>query len=140
MSFEIDDDITAALQAIGVKAQSAENKAVRKTAPVVAGAIQAATPYENKSDRSWKAQREMDKKSGKKSVFKHMRDGVVYSGIDAFGHINIGWDKDTYWRVHFVELGTVNQRANPFISRGIAAVTDTYQTMIANELRGELKL
>ena len=52
----------------------------------------------------------MDKKTGKKTTFKHMKDDIQVSGVDQYGHVNVGFGEDTYWRVHFVELGTVNQK------------------------------
>ncbi|GKT04463.1 HK97-gp10 family putative phage morphogenesis protein [Furfurilactobacillus entadae] len=140
MSFEIDDNIMVALQDVGVKYDLIERKAVKAASIPVADGLQSRTPYESTSDRSWKAQRDYDKATGHKTKFKHMRDDVVVSGFDQFGHINIGWGKDTYWRVHFVELGTVNMPANPFISAAIAELQDAYVGTLEAELRKGLKL
>lgn len=102
--------------------------------------LQANTPYENRSDRSWKAQREQDRLHNTHTQFKHLRDDIVYSGVDQFGHIKIGFGKDTYWRAHFVELGTIYQPARPFISTTIDETREGYQEVVANELRKELGL
>lgn len=140
MSFTIDDNITVELQKIGNKAERITNKAVRESAPIFAEELKAQTPYENVSDRSWKAQRKMDKITGKKSTFKHMKDDIQVSGVDQFGHVNVGFGEDTYWRVHFVELGTVNQKANPFIERAIDASREEYESKISSVIRSELGL
>lgn len=140
MSFTIDDNITVELQKIGNKAKRITNKAVRESAPIFSEELKAQTPYENVSDRSWKAQRKMDKITGKKSTFKHMKDDIQVSGVDQFGHVNVGFGEDTYWRVHFVELGTVNQKANPFIERAINASREEYESKISSVIRSELGL
>lgn len=140
MSFTIDDNITVELQKIGNKAKRITNKAVRESAPIFSEELKAQTPYENVSDRSWKAQRKMDKITGKKSTFKHMKDDIQVSGVDQFGHVNVGFGEDTYWRVHFVELGTVNQKANPFIERAISASREEYESKISSVIRSELGL
>lgn len=140
MSFTIDDNITVELQKIGNKAKRTTNKAVRESAPIFAEELKAQTPYENVSDRSWKAQRKMDKITGKKSTFKHMKDDIQVSGVDQFGHVNVGFGEDTYWRVHFVELGTVNQKANPFIERAINSSREEYESKISSVIRSELGL
>lgn len=140
MSFTIDDNITVELQKIGNKAKRITNKAVRESAPIFAEELKAQTPYENVSDRSWKAQRKMDKITGKKSTFKHMKDDIQVSGVDQFGHVNVGFGEDTYWRVHFVELGTVNQKANPFIERAINSSREEYESKISSVIRSELGL
>lgn len=140
MSFTIDDNITVELQKIGNKAKRITNKAVRESAPIFAEELKSQTPYENVSDRSWKAQRKMDKITGKKSTFKHMKDDIQVSGVDQFGHVNVGFGEDTYWRVHFVELGTVNQKANPFIERAIDASREEYESKISSVIRSELGL
>lgn len=138
--FDIDESITAALQEFGVKAKRIQNKALRGAAPIVASAIEAKAPYETTSDRSWKAQREMDKLKGKKTEFKHLKDDVVVSGIDQFGHINIGFGSDNYWRVHFVELGTVNFPAKPFISPAMEDSKESFMQTLQNNLREGLNL
>ena len=140
MSFTIDDNITVELQKIGNKAKRITNKAVRESAPIFAEELKAQTPYENVSDRSWKAQRKMDKITGKKSTFKHMKDDIQVSGVDQFGHVNVGFGEDTYWRVHFVVLGTVNQKANPFIERAINYSREEYESKISSVIRSELGL
>lgn len=140
MSFSIDDNITEELQKLSSKAQRISNKAVRESAPIFVDELKAQTPYENISDRSWKAQRQMDKKTGKKTSFKHMKDDIQVSGIDQYGHVNVGFGEDTYWRVHFVELGTVNQKANPFIERAIDSSRGEYESKISSVIRSELGL
>lgn len=140
MSFSIDDNITSELQKLGNKAKRISNKAVKESAPIFAEELKAKTPYENVSDRSWKAQRQMDKKTGKKTTFKHMKDDIQLSGIDQYGHVNVGFGEDTYWRVHFIELGTVNQKPNPFIERTVEETKDDYLNKMSSIIRSELGL
>lgn len=140
MSFTIEDNIVEGLRELGTKATRVQNKATRTGSQVFAEALKHNTPYEDRSDRSWKGQREMDRIKGTKSVFKHMREDIQVSGIDQFGHINVGFGKDTYWRVHFVELGTPNYAPNPFISKTVSETQSVYQTTVATILKKELGL
>ncbi|RHW46084.1 head-tail adaptor protein [Bombilactobacillus bombi] len=140
MSYSIDENVTEALQSLGNKSKRITNKALRAGRDYVAEQLQANTPYENRSDRSWKAQREQDKINHTHTTFKHLRDDIVYSGIDQFGHVKIGFGKDTYWRAHFVELGTIYQPARPFISTTIDSTREGYKDIITNELRKGLGL
>lgn len=139
-SFSIDENITVELKKLGEKGSRISRKAVRKAIPIFEEALKKNTPYENVSDRSWKAQRQMDKKTGKKTTFKHMKDDIQVSGVDQYGHVNVGFGEDTYWRVHFVELGTVNQKANPFIERAIDSSREEYESKISSVIRSELGL
>ena len=82
----------------------------------------------------------MDKKTGKKTTFKHMKDDIQLSGIDQYGHVNVGFGEDTYWRVHFIELGTVNQKPNPFIERTVEETKDDYLDKMSSIIRSELGL
>lgn len=140
MSFTIDDNITVELKRLGEKGSRISRKAVRKAVPVFEEALRKNTPYETVSDRSWKAQRKMDKITGKKSTFKHMKDDIQVSGVDQFGHVNVGFGKDTYWRVHFVELGTLNQKPNPFIERTVEETKSDYLDKTSSIIRSELGL
>lgn len=140
MSYSINENITEAIQALGSRSKRVTNKGLRAGRDYIVEQLQANTPYENRSDRSWKAQREQDRLHNTHTQFKHLRDDIVYSGVDQFGHIKIGFGKDTYWRAHFVELGTIYQPARPFISTTIDETREGYQEVVANELRKELGL
>lgn len=139
-SFSIDENITVELKKLGEKGSRISRKAVRKAIPIFEEALKKNTPYENVSDRSWKAQRQMDKKTGKKTTFKHMKDDIQVSGVDQYGHVNVGFGEDTYWRVHFIELGTVNQKPNPFIERTVEETKDDYLNKMSSIIRSELGL
>lgn len=140
MSFEMDDDIEQGLVSLGEKARRLENKAVREGARVFAEDLKKNTPYETASDRSWKAQRDMDKLNGRTSVFKHLRDDIQVSGIDHVGHVNVGFGKDTYWRAHFVEMGTINQRPQGFIQRTIVESDENVNQAMSDVLKKGLGL
>jgi len=138
MSFSLNEDVTSKLSALGNKGKIIRNKSLRAGRDLVIEKLEANTPYENQSDRSWKGQREMDKITGHKTTFKHMKDDIVYSGVDQTGAVKIGFGKDTYWRVHFVELGTINQPARPFISDTLSDSRDGYKSLIEKTVREEL--
>lgn len=140
MSFSIDDNVTSKLAGMSNKGNSIRNKALRAGKDIVVDNLEANTPYENSSDRSWKGQREMDKIKGHKTIFKHMRDDIVYSGVDQKGGLKVGFGKDTYWRVHFVELGTMNISANPFIERTLKSSESAYKSVVEDTVRKELDL
>lgn len=138
----ITDTVTDALKKMGVEGDKIAKKAIQKSAPIVYDAIKAEAPYENKSDRSWKAQREMDKMKGKKTVFKHLKDDMVLTKPTVTGEVNIGWAEDTYWRVHFVELGTVHQKSSKihFIENTVAKEELAYLNAVEMNLRSGLGL
>ena len=140
MSFSIDDNITSKLACLSNKGNSIRNKALRAGKDIVVDNLEANTPYENSSDRSWKGQREMDKIKGHKTIFNHMKDDIVYSGVNQKGGLKVGFGKDTYWRVHFVELGTMNMSANPFIERTLKSSESAYKSAVEDTVRKELDL
>ncbi|WP_125711765.1 HK97-gp10 family putative phage morphogenesis protein [Companilactobacillus kedongensis] len=140
MSFNISDDVTSKLSSLGNKGNTIRNKSLRAGRDIVVNNLENNTPYENSSDRSWKGQREMDKVSGHKTVFKHMKDDIVYSGVDSQGAVKVGFGKDTFWRVHFVELGTIHQAANPFIESTLKDSESEYKQVIEETARNELGL
>jgi len=140
MSFSLDEDVTSNLSSLGQKGKLIRNKALRNGREVVVQNLEQNTPYENQSDRSWKAQREMDKRTGHKTTFKHLKDDIVYSGVNQTGAIQVGFGKDTYWRAHFVELGTINQAPQPFISNTLNQSEGEYKDALEKTIREELGL
>lgn len=140
MSFSLNEDITSSLSSLGRKGTTVRNKALRAGRDLVVKRLEENTPYENQSDRSWKAQREMDKRTGHKKTFKHLKDDIVYSGVDQTGAVKIGFGKDTYWRAHFVELGTINQAPKPFISTALQQSEEDYKNTLEKTVRKELGL
>lgn len=140
MSFSLNEDITSSLSSLGRKGTTVRNKALRAGRDLVVKRLEENTPYENQSDRSWKAQREMDKRIGHKTTFKHLKDDIVYSGVDQTGAVKIGFGKDTYWRAHFVELGTINQAPKPFISTALQQSEEDYKNTLEKTVRKELGL
>lgn len=140
MSFSLNEDVTSNLSALGQKGTKIRNKALRAGQEVVVHNLEANTPYENQSDRSWKAQREMDKRTGHKTTFKHLKDDIVYSGVNQTGATQVGFGKDTYWRVHFVQLGTINQPPQPFISNTLNQSEEEYKDVVEKVVREELNL
>jgi HK97 gp10 family phage protein len=140
VSFSLDENITSNLSSLGRKGKTIRNKALRAGRDVVVDNLEKNTPYENQSDRSWKAQREMDKRTGHKTTFKHLKDDIVYSNVDTTGAVKVGFGEDTYWRVHFVELGTINQAPKPFISNTLTQSEEAYKNTLEKTVREELGL
>lgn len=70
----------------------------------------------------------------------HMRDDIRISKIDANGEIFIGFGKETSWRVHFVEIGTIKQKPQAFMQRTEREMKNTIKNIIEKEIKKGLGL
>jgi len=115
--------------------------AEKAAAAFVAESLQRNTPYEDEnSTRSWHAQRQMDKKTGKTTVFKHLRDDVTV-GREKDGTYQVGFGHDTYWRAHFPEFGTaMNYKPNPFIEKTMDETKEGVRLIMEAAIRKGLGL
>ncbi|MFC0188233.1 HK97-gp10 family putative phage morphogenesis protein [Fictibacillus aquaticus] len=72
------------------------------------------------------AQRELVNRSGKDQ--DHIQDNIRVSGptesSDGEKFVSIGPNKKVAWRAHFLEYGTVNMPAYPFIEKGADVAGD----------------
>lgn len=68
---------------------------------------------------------------------KHMKDDIKISRVDQNGEIMVGFGKETYWRAHFVEMGTIKQRPQGFIQRTEEEMrNEVFDIMVAEFRRG----
>lgn len=109
-------------------------------AVIVAEKLKENTPYENRSDRKWKAQRQVEGQTGVSQDFKHMRDDIVLSGPNELGDIEVKFGKETAWRSKFVNDGTIKQQPQHFAEKTIAEthedVRQAMQGIINEEVNG----
>lgn len=141
MSVEVDmTGLDAQLRKVAYRTKSGGVKATLAGAMIVKEALKVNTPYENESDRKWKAQRQIEAKTGESHEFKHMRDDIVISKPDKLGEVTVGYGKDTAWRSHFVNDGTIHQPPQHFAEKTVAEtremVTATMQRVINTEVAG----
>ncbi|WZX99672.1 HK97-gp10 family putative phage morphogenesis protein [Bacillus sp. FSL W7-1360] len=99
MSVEVrgGDKIDRHLRQLAAREKRVRNKALRAAAVAVADRLEKNTPED------------------KKSRGKHLKDDVKISGVKQDGSVVIGYGKDTYWRAHFVEMGTIKMNPQHFI-------------------------
>lgn len=72
----------------------------------------------------------------------HLQDNIVVSGVkrkDGVKYVEIGPNKRVSWRAHFVEFGTSQQQAEPYIEPGFLAKKDDALQILADELRKGLR-
>jgi len=141
MSVEIDTSgLDRQLRELAYKTKTGGKKATKAGAVIVAAALKVNTPYEDKSDRKWKQQRQYDAQNGQSREFKHLRDDIVISPPDALGDIEVKFGKDTAWRSHFVNDGTIHQAPQHFVEKTVEetriAVKETMERAILKEING----
>ncbi|WP_301170434.1 MULTISPECIES: HK97-gp10 family putative phage morphogenesis protein [Brevibacillus] len=76
------------------------------------------------------------------SYDRHTRDNITVSGIrrkDGLKYVLIGPNKKVSWRAHFIEFGTSNQSAQPFIEPAFREKKDEALQILAEELRKGLR-
>ena len=109
MSVEVDTGgIDDKLKNMVRQSEKVNRKVVQAAAKYVAERLEENTPYEDESKyRSWNEQFKFENENGQDhKEFKHMKEDVHVS-VGQDGEATIGYGHDTYWRVHFVETGTM---------------------------------
>lgn len=133
--------IEIGLRRLAGQSQKVLKQSVTVGAEEVAAELRKNTPYfDGKSDRSWRAQRQLDRISGVSQQFPHLKDDVLIGPVDQFGNAPIGFGKDTYWRVHFVENGTINQSPQNFMERTTHETRQSFIVTVEREIRKGLNL
>ncbi|AMW98451.1 HK97-gp10 family putative phage morphogenesis protein [Rummeliibacillus stabekisii] len=130
--------VEAGLRKLAGQNKRVLNKAVRKASEVVVKSLEENTPLarEKSRDGSWKAQRQYENANSlKRTKYSHLRDDIVTSNVNQEGRMQVGFSKDTYWRAHFPEMGTINQKPQGFMEK----TTHESQDEFFNELSKELK-
>ncbi|MGG1481461.1 HK97-gp10 family putative phage morphogenesis protein [Bacillus smithii] len=124
MSVEIDtSSIDQALKRMVAQEKKVRNAGLKKAAQSVAQRLEENTPIENESD-----------------VEKHMKGDIAISGVDQNGEIFVGYGKDTFWRAHFVEMGTIKQKPQGFIQRTEEEMRNEVINIMAEEFKRGLGL
>jgi len=124
MGVEIDtSSIDKALKQMAGKEKRVRNRALKQGAQAVADRLRQNTPKDKEDNNE-----------------KHMQDDIVVSGIDQYGDIKIGYGKETAWRVHFTEMGTIKQRPQGFIQRTEEEMKEEFIRIVETEIRKGLGL
>lgn len=119
---------------------------VRRKAGKIAGqnlgeALARNTPRGEKSgDRSWTAQRKLDKIKGTKTSFKALADDVTVGPVGEDGMLNVGYGKNTYWRAHFPNMGTEYQAGQHFVEKTAETELESVMQDYMSELKRGLGL
>ncbi|WP_426554612.1 HK97-gp10 family putative phage morphogenesis protein [Bacillus safensis] len=103
----------------------AEKAAVHAGAKLMADGLEKNTPFDNDSG---------NKKHLKSDVFysKPREDGEIYS--------TVGYGKETAYRLHFTNFGTIKQRPQSFIERTINEYEQSVLSKMQSVYRGLLGL
>lgn len=109
-----------------------ENKIMNKIAPIVAEDFEKVIPVWN-GDKS--------KMVGTRGAYmkEHMRDHVIYSKAKN-GMVEVGFDDEVDWRVHFTEYGTINQRPQLFMEKFIEKEQDKVRGLVFDEINKSVGL
>lgn len=105
------------------------NKAVNSATPIAESKLKKNTPH-------WDNKKYMNKSRGSYTK-THMKEAIV-STKARNGVVEVGFNGDVSWRVHFVEFGTVKQKPNAFVQKTINEIEKEIEDVIANILRMEL--
>ena len=114
------DNLVKKLEELGRKGSRIENAALKKAGERVKDAIQEETPV----------------RTGE------LKRSIAVSGVrtkEGVKHVEVSPGKDGWYGV-FVEFGTVNQSANPFMSRGYEKSKEDAMAIIAEEIKKGLGL
>ncbi|RNB90159.1 HK97 gp10 family phage protein [Brevibacillus nitrificans] len=121
----IDEILRAVRQRLEAGSARVERNALKAAGEAVAGSMQQKVAVSNLS------------------YARHTRDNITVSGIrrkDGLKYVLIGPNKKVSWRAHFIEFGTSNQSAQPFIEPAFREKKDEALQILAEELRKGLRI
>ena len=72
-------------------------------------------------------------------MLEHAKDHVVIGPVNQ-GTIEVGYDEDVAWRMHFIEFGTINQPPQGIVQKTQKQIENQVTEIIANELKRRLGL
>lgn len=123
-------DVYKVLRSLGKDIERESNKIMNDIAPDVAQQFTKKVPYYQGSKNNM---------TGKRGLYmeEHMRDNVVYDKAKD-GYVEIGFDEDVSWRIHFTELGTIKQPPQNFIEKAIDELAQEVQMRVETELARRL--
>ena len=131
MSVTVDSsEVIKAFKVLKANVKRVENPALRKAGEYAQDKLQANTPYYTGK-----------KSSGKRGSYmkEHAKDHVVTSNVKE-GLIEVGYDKEVAWRMHFIEFGTIKQQPQGFVQKTQKQIESQVTDIIANELKRRLGL
>lgn len=114
------------LRKLALSEKKVRNQAVRKAGQAFAERLERNTP--------------VDREARRKGSGVHMKDDVQISGVNQEGIISVGYGKETSWRVHFIERGTIKQRPQGFIQQTENEMQGRILEIMQNEIRKGLGL
>lgn len=120
----IDEILRAVRQRLGAGSARVERNALKSAGEAVAGSMRQKVAVSNLS------------------YARHTRDNITVSGIrrkDGLKYVLIGPNKKVSWRAHFIEFGTSNQSAQPFIEPAFREKKDEALQILAEELKKGLR-
>lgn len=132
MSVEIrTQGIDMNLKRLAGKQKKAERTAVKEAAQYYANQLEESAPvYDGEKYKGT---------SRKAYMLEHMKDHVVISKFKD-GLIQVGFEKEVSWRVHFTEFGTIKQRPNGFIERTQQSTQNDVFKIMEKAIKKELGL
>ena len=128
-------DFKSAYKAIGKtkkQFEKAEIEALTKAGEFAAKELKKNTPYWDGKKYAKNKWRAYDK--------KHARDNIVFSKpTKSKPIVEVGFNSDVSWRIHFVEYGTIKQRPQPFMEQTMKDIESKIASIIQNEMARRLK-
>lgn len=70
----------------------------------------------------------------------HLADDVTVGSVNEQGEVEVGYSKQTAWRVHFSNFGTVHQRGQHFIEKTVEESSEDAMRTYMSELKRGLNL
>lgn len=131
MSVEVDaTEVYKALKEVKANVQRVESPALRKAGEYAKTELEKNTPR-------WDGK----KSNGKRGSYmqEHAKDHVVTGSVKN-GTIDIGYDKDVSWRMHFIEFGTIKQDPKGFVQKTQKQIEKQVTQIIADEVKRRLGL
>ncbi|AZS06461.1 head-tail joining protein [Enterococcus phage heks] len=120
-------EVYNALNAIGKNADRITVKALNQAGEIAKKELAKRSPYFDGK-----------KYAGKMQSYKkeHMKDHTVASRASKNKfEVEVGYDSDVSWRIHFTELGTIRQRPQHFIEKTIKDIEDEVQQIILKAMK-----
>ena len=131
MSVEIDSsEVFKALRELKTSVKRVENPALRKAASYAQDKLKQNTPY-------WTGKKSNSKRGA--YMQEHAKDHIVTGSVKN-GEIDVGYDDDVAWRMHFIEFGTIKQRPKGFVQKTQQQIENQVTEIITNELKRRLGL
>lgn len=123
-------DVYKVLGKLGDDVEKVANTIMNDLAPDVAKEFEKKVPY-------WTGA----KNEGSRGAYmkEHARDHVVYTKAKD-GQVEIGFDDDVSWRIHFIEFGTIHQPPQHIIEKSLDALAEDVQARVERELIRRLGL